>query len=80
MLSFRLDLPRAPLQLERKTCSPEEFARAIGTSAERVRELCRGKRIAHVRYGRHFKIPISEIDEYLTRESQANLESRPSSQ
>jgi excisionase family DNA binding protein len=61
--------------LEPRTCNPQEFAAAIGTSAERVRDLCHAGEIAHVRYGRHIKIPLSEVDDYLTRESRKRLKS-----
>jgi excisionase family DNA binding protein len=52
-------------QLSRRVCSVSEFAKAIDTGENRVREYVRAGKIRSVRYGRRIVILIDEIDRFL---------------
>jgi excisionase family DNA binding protein len=52
-------------QLSRRVCTVSEFAKAVHTGENRVREYVRAGTIRAVRYGRRIVILIDEIDRFL---------------
>jgi excisionase family DNA binding protein len=57
------------MEIIRKVLSPAEFAQAVFTGVNRVRELVRQGKVRAVRHGRRIVIPATEVDRFLETEA-----------
>jgi excisionase family DNA binding protein len=67
--------PASAVESERMYLSPEEYAVKVGLTSRTVRKKIKSREIEARRFGRRWRIPVSE----LTRERHAVATRRPSS-
>lgn len=62
--------------MEKLVCTPEEAAKALVTSPDKVRELIKRGELPAYQQGTHFKIPISLLSDYIERRAVEESERR----